>query len=193
VRRQRTLGLTALLAALMLGGAAPMEAATPVRFGAKLDNVAEPSNSSPPHDCGGAGSCMWVMAQAFHRQNGLKAPKNGTIRRIRLLAGDPGTLRVFLARVKVGEQKAKIVRKGPFLTYEGNGFDQPGGVEVFNVNIPVHKYDVLAVKAPTTSTLRCDSGGAKIFQYQPAPLVGGPFESPDDTDGCWLMIEAQYG
>jgi hypothetical protein len=51
---------------------------------------------------------------------------------------------------------------------------------------------VLAIKTSKTSTLRCDSGGDRISLYKPPLAVGGALTTATDTDGCYLMLQAQY-
>ena len=97
---------------LVAVSASAVSAASPVRFGAKLTTNTQPSNSSPAHDCEPTAgqSCTRVMTQAYGR-NSAKAPKDGTIGKIRLIAGDAGSLRVYIAKVKDGT-KAKVVLQG---------------------------------------------------------------------------------
>ncbi len=109
-------------------------------------------------------------------------------------AGGPGHFRLQLAKAKPGPEKAKIVRQGPKINYQGQdpNWDDPYEVEKFNVNVPVHEGEYLAIKARKTSMVRCSSGGPNQLLFQPALPVGGPFEPADDTDGCWLLLEAIY-
>lgn len=191
-----TASLTLLLVALQVSTAS----AAPVRFGAKLTTNTQPSNSVPSHECDpdpGA-SCTRVMMQALNRSGGQKAPKTGTIHKIRLIAGEAGSLRIYIAQVKVdstnlANSKAKVVVKGPKLTFQGqpdnfNGYK----IETFNVNIPVVKGQYLAIKTNSTSVLRCNSGGTAQLEFQPALTVGAPYRTADDNDGCFMLVEAQY-
>ena len=65
-------------------------------------------------------------------------------------------------------------------------------VETFNVTIPVNKGEVLAFRSTTTSVLRCNSGGNHQLLFQPILEVGQGYQQADDTDGCYMLIEAQY-
>jgi hypothetical protein len=56
--------------------------------------------------------------------------------------------------------------------------------------VPVVKGQFLAINAETTSMLRCNSGGTRILQYQPALPVGGALAPASDTDGCFMLLEA---
>ena len=66
--------------------ALPTSAAT-VRFGAKLDRFTQPT---PAERCSQHGSipdnkaCTWVMKVAYQNVPRTRAPKNGTITRVRL-------------------------------------------------------------------------------------------------------------
>lgn len=184
------LGAAALLAVPATGMAA-------TKFGAKLNGTVQPSNSLPAHSCelGMPAPCTRVSMEAYGRPDGgEKAPKDGVIDKIKLIAGGAGHFRLQLARAKPGPEKAKIVRQGPRIDYQGQGpnWNEPYEVEKFNVNLPVHQGEYLAIKARKTSMLRCSSGGPNQLLFQPALPVGGPFESADDTDGCWLLLEAIY-
>ena len=188
--RVATATFTVLLVAI---SASSISASSPVRFGAKLTTNTQPSNSSPAHDCEPTEgqSCTRVMTKAYGRTS-AKAPKDGTIGKIRLIAGDAGSLRVYMAKVKDGT-KAKVVYQGPKLDFDGqpnNAVDYK--IETFNVTIPVKAGQVLAFKSTTTSVLRCDSGGTRQLILQPYLQVGQSYQQADDTDGCFMLIEAQY-
>jgi hypothetical protein len=181
---------TLLLVAISASAAS---ASSPVRFGAKLTTNTQPSNSSPAWDCepNAGQSCTRVMTEAYGRGT-PKAPKDGTIVKIRLIAGEAGSLTVFIAKVK-DDIKAKVVRKGPTLHFNGqpeDGLDYT--IEKFPVNIHVNKGEVLAFKSTTTSVLRCNGGGNHQLIFQPRLVVGDPYQQADETDGCYMLIEAQY-
>ena len=198
--RRSMLGVIGLMIA-MIAFAPSTLAAGPARFGAKLTTDTFPSNAfqgkwcNDDHD-----SCTWVERQAYSRPTGYKAPKDGTIRKIRLIAGVPGGFRLQLARVRAGDTpgtyETKIVRQGKYINYEGQdpSWDDPDPlkVESFTVNLTVKKGDYLAIKASKASFLRCDSGGARILQSEPPLPVGGSFQEPDQTDGCFMLLEAVY-
>jgi hypothetical protein len=188
IRFAVVLGVTALAFA-----AAP---ASSLAFGSKPTSQMQPSNSLPAHKCNQAADpCTWVMLEGYTLGNGVgspKAPKDGTIHQLKLIAGGPGHFRFELAKVHPNLQEAKIVRKGPQIEYDGQ---QPGGdyeVETFNVNVPVHKGEYLAIQAQRTSMLRCSSGGPNTLQFTPALQLNGPFETASDDDGCWMLLQALY-
>lgn len=97
-------GLAAAVAcvATMVAPAAGM--AAPVKFGAKLDPTVQPSNSLPGLPCIPElrlWSCSMVQNEAYGRPDGGHiAPKTGTIKRIRLIAGGPGETRIYTAKVR---------------------------------------------------------------------------------------------
>lgn len=176
-------------------------AKAPVHFGAKLDPTVQPSNSLPAHPCNQLSpgtTCTMIENDAYGRAGVERAPKSGTIKRIRLVAGGPGSFKLQIAEVKQstlhGANKARVVRNGPTISYQGqdqsNWDSDRYRVESFPVNVPVHRGQYLALRGKYTSMVRCSSGGDNTLIYQPALLAGGGFRSASDTDGCWLLMEA---
>jgi hypothetical protein len=191
---RRTLVVMALgVAALM---AVPASGFAATSFGAKLNSTIQPSNSLPAHKCdsGPAQQCTRVSMDAYNNAGHEKAPKDGVISKVKLIAGGEGHFRLQIAKAKPGPETAKIVRQGPRIDYEGQDpmFDEPYNVESFNVHVPVHKGEYLAIKAKRTSMLRCSSGGPNQLLFQPPLQVGGPFQPATHTDGCWLLLQAVY-
>jgi hypothetical protein len=127
-----------------------------------------------------------------------RAPKSGTIRRIRVIAGGPGSFRLQIAKVKVStigmNNTAKVVRNGPVIHYQGqsqqNWNSSHYNVESFKVNVPVQKGEYLAMRSKYTSAVRCSSGGTNQLIYQPSLLAGGGFQNASSTDGCWMLLQA---
>lgn len=194
----RRSGLLAAVACLGLTIApAAGLAAAPVKFGAKLDPTVQPSNSLPAHPCrqqSPGASCTMVQNDAYGRAGFERAPKTGTIKRIRVIAGGPGSFRLQIAKVKQGTEEAKVVRNGPKIAYTGqsdaNWDSDSYKVETFKVDVPVQKGQQLALRGNYTSMVRCSSGGPNTLIYQPPLAPGGPFAPATDSDGCWLLIEA---
>jgi len=198
----RRSGLLAAAASLALAVApAAGLAKAPVKFGAKLDPTVQPSNSLPAHPCSqqspGA-ACTMIENDAYGRPGVERAPKTGTIKKIRLIAGGPGSFRLQIAKVKrstlFDTNEAKIVSGGPKIAYQGQteaSFESDDyRVESFNVDVPVKKGQQLALRGNYTSMVRCSSGGDNTLIYQPVLSAGGPFTPASDTDGCWLLMEA---
>lgn len=173
--------------------------AAPMKFGSKLNPTVQPSNSLPGLRCSqeAPGPCTMVQQEAYGRPDGGElAPKTGTIKKIRLIAGGPGSFKLQIAKVKrstlFGTNEAKVVANGPRIGYQGQTeADFEAGsyrVETFDVNVPVKKGQQLALKGNTTSMVRCSSGGPNTLIYTPS--LGGAFRPATDTDGCWLLMEA---
>jgi hypothetical protein len=174
--------------------------AAPVKFGSKLNPTVQPSNSLPglmcEHQTPGA-TCTMVQEEAYGRPDGGElAPKTGTIKKIRLIAGGPGSFQLQIAKVKrstlFGTNEAKVVYSGPRISYQGQteaNFEEDSySVETFPVNVPVKKGQQLALKGNFTSMIRCSSGGDNTLIY--TPPLGSSFRPATSTDGCWILIEA---
>lgn len=173
--------------------------AAPVKFGSKLNPTVQPSNSLPGLKCSqeAPGPCTMVQNEAYGRPDGGElAPKTGTIKKIRLIAGGPGSFKLQIAKVKrstlFGTNEAKVVYNGPRIGYQGQteANDESGSyrVETFDVNVPVKKGQQLALKGNITSMIRCSSGGDNTLVYTPS--LGSAFRPATSTDGCWILMEA---
>lgn len=171
----------------------------PVKFGSKLNPTVQPSNSLPGLKCSqeAPGPCTMVQQEAYGRPDGGElAPKTGTIKKIRLIAGGPGSFKLQIAKVKrstlFGANEAKVVANGPRISYQGQteANEESGSyrVETFDVNVPVKKGQQLALKGNITSMVRCSSGGDNTLIY--TPPLGSSFRPATNTDGCWILMEA---
>lgn len=196
--RTRTISrlfVSAALAATALTAAPAAGQAATLKFGAELNPTVQPSNSSQPKPCSEqvAGPCTRVMMDAYGRPDGgAKAPRNGTIRKIRLIAGAPGSFRLQLAKANPQTEQGKVLRNGPVISYQGQTDPDAENytVEKFNVNVPVKKGERLAFRGNLASLFRCSSGGANTLIFQPPLLPGAGFETASGDDGCWMLIEA---
>jgi hypothetical protein len=196
----RLTGLAAAVASIaMMVAPATGLAAAPVKFGAELNPTVQPSNSLPGLTCMGTEApgpaCTMVLNEAYGRPDGGEfAPKTGTIRRIRLIAGGPGSFKLQLAKVKRGTDEAKFAAGGPRIDYQGQteaNFDSGSyKVETFDVNVPVKKGQQLALRGNITSMIRCSSGGDNTLIYTPPLISGGSFRPATADDGCWILMEA---
>jgi hypothetical protein len=194
----RRTGILAAIAAVAMMIVPALSAAAPVKFGSMLNATVQPSNSLPGLGCGEApGPCTFVQNEAYGRPDGGElAPRTGTIRKIRLIAGGPGSFQLQIAKVKrstlFGTNEAKVVYNGPRISYQGQteaNFEADSyRVETFNVNVPVRKGQQLALKGNLTSMVRCSSGGDNTLIY--APPLGASFRPATNTDGCWILMEA---
>jgi len=191
--------VVAAIAALALTLIPATAMAAPVKFGSKLNPTVQPSNSLPGLKCSqeAPGPCTMVQQEAYGRPDGGElAPKTGTIKKIRLIAGGPGSFKLQIAKVKrstlFGTNEAKVVANGPRISYQGQteANDEAGSyrVETFDVNVPVKKGQQLALKGNITSMIRCSSGGDNTLIY--TPPLGSTFRPATSTDGCWILMEA---
>ena len=200
----RRAGLIAAFACLALAIVpAAGVAKAPVRFGAKLNPTVQPSNSLPGLTCNGPETplvgCTMILNEAYGRPDGGElAPRNGTIKKIRLIAGGPGSIRLQIEKVNratlFGSREARAVWYGPQIHYQGqteaNFEDDSYRVESFPVDIPIKKGQQLGLRGQITSMIRCSSGGDNTLIYAPPLFLGGPFTAATNTDGCWLLMEA---
>jgi len=189
----------AAIAVVAMMIAPALGAAAPVKFGSKLNPTVQPANSVPGLRCSqeAPGPCTFVEEEAYGRPDGGElAPKTGTIKKIRLIAGGPGSFKLQIAKVKrstlFGTNEAKVVANGPRISYQGqteaNFEDDNYKVESFNVDVPVKKGQQLALKGNITSMIRCSSGGDNTLIY--TPPLGSSFRPATNTDGCWILMEA---
>jgi hypothetical protein len=203
-RIARRAGIALALAGVATAMAVPASslASTPVQFGAKLSSMTDPANSTPARPCDEMApgkSCTMIENQARERPDSLiTAPKNGTIKQIRLVAGGPGSFQLQIAQVKrstlLGTNQAKVVSNGPVIHYAGqteNDLEESTfKVESFKVSVPVKKGQYLAIKAKSTSALYCAGGGNDILTYQPSLAPGASFKASTSTSGCDLLLGA---
>lgn len=195
----RRTGLVAAVASLALTVApATGIAKAPVKFGAMLNERVQPSNSLPGLPCNGPEAaitpCTMVLNDAYGRPNdGELAPKTGTIKRIRLIAGGPGSFRLMAVK-KINGTDAIAKRYGQRISYRGQaGSAEEEGdynVESFPVEMKIKKGEQLALRGSITSMIRCSSGGDNTLIYTPPLFLGGYFTPASQTDGCWLLMEA---
>jgi len=195
----RRAGFVAAVASLALAVApATGVASAPVKFGAKLNSTVQPSNSLPGLTCNGPETplepCTMVLNEAYGRPNGGEiAPKTGTIKRIRLIAGGPGSFRLMAVK-HINGTDAIAKRYGQRISYTGQteSAEEEGDyrVESFPVEMKIKKGEQLALRGSITSMIRCSSGGDNTLIYTPPLFLGGSFTPASNTDGCWLLMEA---
>jgi hypothetical protein len=190
--------LAAIAAAALMVAPASGIAGAPVKFGAKLNSRVQPSNSLPGLTCNGPETalepCTMVLNEAYGRPDGGElAPKTGTIKKIRLIAGGPGSFRLMAVKhINGTESIAK--RYGQRISYRGQmeSAEEEGdyNVESFDVDMKIKKGEQLALRGSITSMIRCSSGGDNTLIYTPPLFLGGYFTPASNTDGCWLLMEA---
>lgn len=204
-RFARFTGFAAALACVATMVVPAAGTAAPVKFGAKLDSTVQPSNSLPGLRCIADplrfSPCTMVQNEAYGRPDGGHiAPKTGTIKRIRLIAGGPGTTRIETVKVKqktlFSTQEGKLVHKGPKLYYQGqseaNWESGSYRVETFKVDMRINKGEQLAMHSGNNSAIRCSSGGNNTLLYPLTYYPKHPFNEAEGSDGCWLLLEAIY-
>ena len=188
--------------------AAPASAArhlvkAPVKFGADLTTHTQPSNSNPPHTCHHEDSslttaaCTWMMlnSEVGSPNNKLKAPSNGRITQIWVIAGHSGSFTPYVGFLTNADftgghgrvtAHGKVIQHGTSVT-SGSTYTI---LKFTGLNIPVKKGEVLGIKSKSTSILRCDSGSTRQLLFQPPLVVGDPASNTDATSDCSLLIEA---
>lgn len=194
--------ISAALSALVLFVTPAIGQAKTYTFGIRLDH--EPSNSAPGHNCREDGSedptpaCTRVAIDAGNAvPGGLRAPRNGTIVKLRVRAGAPGQLTFRLARLQglgfdpsVGEYAGfgKGAGTGPTVSVAGRGYDEVNPIEEFPAHLKVRKGDYLGIDSTATSVLYCSGGGNNQMIFSPA--LGRSFTSSSQTEGCELLVQA---
>jgi hypothetical protein len=209
MERRKRIGFMVTVIALALAASQALPAAAATRFGSKLTNDTQPSNAGfgrycdeftqgeedPPHP-----NCTWVMMEAYGRPVSNpgpdhRAPRDGYIDKVRVVACAPGNFRVQVAKVKPALQQARVVRQSARLHYNGdpdNCDDETYTVNTINLspNLRILKGQYLAVRASKVGFLRCSSGGPNILVFDPYLPSGGGYQHADADDGCWLLLEA---
>lgn len=200
--------LVALL--LLLAQVLPVGAASG-GFGAKLDKTSQPANAEGGQRCDDHGgiptgsACTWVATQAYRNAGQHKAPRDGTIGKVKLVSCVQGSFRLQFARVRPAQDTAKVVRNGPVIRYaadprqiDGDEDTYCGGedgtdyqVQTFRVNVPVRKGESIAFKAKRTGTLYC-SGDSGVDVYAPPLAVGGSFRTATDDTSCLMLVRLVY-
>jgi hypothetical protein len=195
---------------MLLAQALPVAAANP-GFGAKLNKTSQPANAEDGRRCDENGgirtgsNCTWVATQAYQNAGRHKAPKNGTIGKVKLVSCVQGSFRLQLANFKPASGKARIVRNGPVIKYaadprqvDGDFDTYCGGedgtdfkVQTFKVNVPVRAGEYIAFKAKRTGTLYC-SGNSGVRLYAPALAVGGSYRKAADNTSCMMLVRLIY-
>ena len=203
MRDRRLIGISALLFSLVLAGISPLSvsAASPVRFGAHLSHSTQPT---PRERCGDTvgksnpRTCTWVAVEAFENGGHEKAPKDGTIGKVRIISCIGGSFTVQVARARPSLDQAKIVRSGPTLTYvkdtQSGGCGGPSGdnykIQSFRVHFHVNKNDYIAVKGTKIGFIHNSSSGDALV-FEPRLLTGGSFKTADTSTGG-MLIQFEY-
>ena len=105
MRIRRSVRIIGVLAAmvLMLAQATMVDASTPVRWGSKLNSSVQPQNFNRSCDSTYVSpnpNCTWMFRHVYNRTGGQKAPKNGYVDKVRLIACDPGSFYLQFGSVR---------------------------------------------------------------------------------------------
>ena len=202
MRRPRSLAIAAVLSAmLILVGQAPASAATPVTFGATLDNTSQPSNAEGGKRCSDeiptAETCTWVSTQAYHNGSHAKAPRTGTIGKLKLVSCIAGSFIVQMA-TPASNHRARVVKNGPTINYKADPQTVCGGdnsdayvVQTFAVNFTVTQGDEIGIYASQVGPLYC-SGGSGVDLFSPPLGSNTAYRTRTDSTSCNLMIQLVY-
>lgn len=181
--------------ALMTAAASPAVAQT--SFGSKLTPSTQPSNAGKGVYCQENKKdqmCSAVMTIARNRPNSaVKAPKDGVIAKVRLIACFPGSFVLQLVKLDGGGQ-ASDVRTGPAINYVGDRKHcnrQRLDIEEFPVDLPVRQGDQMSVLATKIGFVyNAGDNGSLLFA---PPLADGETdrESFDQGTGI-ILLEAVY-
>lgn len=195
-----TAAIAASAVALIAAGALlPSQAsAAKVKFGAELNESVQPSNALPGMPCifwDPGASCSFVQNEAYGRPGGEKAPRKGTLKKVRVIAGTPGTFTLQLVKTKYigGLQHSVVKAVGPFVQHSGQT-DQNWNlgiykVESFPVNVPIKKGWRLAMVTKGTTAVRCSDAGSRTLVHHPSLGQGWGYQPVSGTDGCYQLIE----
>jgi hypothetical protein len=190
IRRFLPVAMIVAMGAILIAPSSSMA----FRFGSELTGETQPSNAGGGHECApNPGVCTWAMNEAYGRPDGgERSPYSGRLKKIRLIAQDPGSFRLQIVKVQP-DGDGKVIRNGRVVNYEGQPLnadpDDPYVIETFRVRLPIKKGQRLAIKTTSTSLVRCSSGGPNSLLWQPPLALGTGFSHYDASDGCWLLLE----
>ena len=204
MRRRRFMVLASIFSALVIlsaQAATVAVAATPVTFGAALDNTSQPANAEGGRRCSdeisSAESCTWVSTVAYHNGSHAKAPKTGTIGRLKLVSCLAGSFIVQMATPASG-QRARVLRNGPTINYKADPKAVCGGengdeyiVQSFAVTMSVTRGDYIGVYAARLGALYC-AGGSGINLWSPPLGSSTAYRTRTDSTSCNLLVSFTY-
>ncbi|MEZ4595399.1 MAG: hypothetical protein R3C32_00430 [Chloroflexota bacterium] len=171
------------------------------RWGSKLNTNLQPSNGSRYCDDDGSPHpiCSWMFRAVLDRPGGQKAPKDGYVSKVRLIACAPGSLYLQFGKIRKNPNdpsryQAKVRRTSAKVSFHGDAdCNAPYSIETINIpDVYVHKGEYFGVRAKNPKALRCFSGSPNVLEFDPALSDGGSYRNPDDTNGCFPTIELEY-
>lgn len=176
--------------------AAPAESQT--TFGSRLTPSTQPSNAGKGIYCKDNDKgqmCSAVMTTARNRpDSATRAPKDGVIAKVRLIACFPGTFVLQLARMDAATGVVDSVRTGPTINYVGDKKHCNRSrldIEEFSVDLQVTKGERLAVLATKIGFVySAGDNGSQLFD---PPLADGETgRTPFDEGTGIILLEAVY-
>jgi len=204
MKGRRSVSLLAVMATLIIVvvQATPVSAAG-TRWGSKLTTSVQPQNFQRYCDDDGAPhpNCSWMFRHVYNRVGGHKAPKNGYVSKVRIIACSAGSFYLQFGRVRPdpnepGQYQAKVRRTSSKIEFAGDPDGCDDGTYTINtINIPdvyVYRNEYFGVRAKTPRALRCNSGSPNVLEFDPPLANGGSYRDPDDTNGCDPLIELEY-
>jgi hypothetical protein len=205
MRGRHTAGLLAVLVTvvLLVAQASPAGAATPTRWGSKLTTSVQPQNFQRYCDDDGAPhpDCSWMFRHVFGRDGGQKAPKNGYIDKVRVIACSPGSFYLQFGSIRkkpgtTNQYQAKVRTTSKKVSFPGDPDGCDDGTYTINtiniVDVYVRQGEYFGVRAKTPRALRCNSGSPNVLEFTPVLANGGSYRNPTDVNGCDPLIELQY-
>jgi hypothetical protein len=186
---RHSLGVFGALALVLIGS----QASAQEIFGSKLNHQLTPPQFCDQNDK--SKICTWLLEIGQNNTGNTRAPRDGTIGKIRLMACKPGTFVLQIARAKPAADTARVITSGPLINYLGDNRNCRGNnfqIEEFNVNVQVRQGDFLAVVANEVSFLYNASGDGSLPFAPPLPDGGPNRPASEDVDGDgFLMIQAE--
>ena len=151
-----------------------------------------PTRWTRPSPATASRSSTWTWA----RPGNIKAPKDGKIDKIRLVALKKGSFKLELGKAKGihgSDGKGRILHRGPKITHKSSVKGNDYKIQTFHVNVEVDKGDYLGIKSKKTSLLKCQSGSTEQLLFQPVLAIHAPFESNlGHRSNCTLLLQAVY-
>ena len=92
-----------------------------------------------------AKSCTRIEMDAYNDAGHERAPKDGVIKKVKLIAGGPGHFKLQIAEAKPGKDKGRVIRNGPRIDY--NGQSNPNSITYDVESFPV--LTSLSIRAST--------------------------------------------
>jgi hypothetical protein len=194
-RRSRTgrRAITAIVLALAAIMVLPASSMAGKRFGAYLGGSPDPVDTAENCPTGAGTTCTrapMYYDDPPHAGATPGAPKDGVIDKIRLVSDTPGEFRLQIVEEEflgLANTELDVVRKGPKIQYQGTG-----QIEKFNVDVPVEKWQWIAMRTKFAGPLQCDAAGINTEAIAaPALTVSDPPTKANYYTGCTHLVQAE--